>query len=142
MTLPFSSLSRWMLLACLAIGLSGCSSYSRNQQLDLRVRVDRINSYSRIAEAYYLLGYECYTIAADAEKRKETARAEDYGKKAKMYKLFYEKMKTSVDDMRKDLEKDYPQADMKPDAKTAAEKSVAPLPADPNGAPKPEPISK
>ncbi|HBF35156.1 TPA: hypothetical protein DDW35_11410 [Candidatus Sumerlaeota bacterium] len=149
MSLSRSPIARWILLACLAVGLSGCTHLSRTQELDLRIRVDRINSYSRIAEAYYLLGYECYTIASDAEKHKETARAEDYGKKAKMYKLFYEKMKTSVDDMRKDLEKDYPQADVKPDAKAApekaaapAEKSGAPAPVEPSGAPKLEPVLK
>lgn len=103
----------WLVLAALVPScLTGCNSFnrlSRVEQMDREVRLDRIKNYSRLAEAYFLLGYECYTLAKESEARKDTERVREYADKSRLYNLHYRRLKNTVEEMRKEFDRDFPE---------------------------------
>jgi len=90
-------------LVCLA-GCASLKTLSRAQDMDYRIRQDRIRHYDSISVAYFLLGHDYYQLAKELEERKDTARAGEAAQKAEMYLRMHHQLDQAVQEMRLDLE--------------------------------------
>jgi hypothetical protein len=90
-------------LVCLA-GCASLKTLSRAQDMDYRIRQDRIRHYDSISVAYFLLGHDYYQLAKQLEEGKETARAGEAAQKAEMYLRMHHQLDQAVQEMRLDLE--------------------------------------
>jgi len=90
-------------LVCLA-GCASLKTLSRAQDMDYRIRQDRIRHYDSISVAYFLLGHDYYQLAKQLEERKDTARAVEAAQKAEMYLRMHHQLDQAVQEMRLDLQ--------------------------------------
>jgi len=90
-------------LACVA-GCGSLKTLSRAQEMDYRIRQDRIRYCEQFSDMYFLLGHDYYQLAKRAEEQKDTARAQDAAQKAEIYLRMHRKLDQTVQEMRLDLE--------------------------------------
>jgi hypothetical protein len=93
-----------LLLICLLPAcLTSCAdlhTLTQARAIDREIQIDRLKFYEKMRDAYFLLGYEYYTLAKEAEERKDAKRAEEYSRKAALYDLFQKDIKRTADQMR------------------------------------------
>lgn len=69
-------------------------------RIDRQIRADRVEFFQKMSDAYRILAYEYYKLAAEAEKRKATAQAQEYAARMKLYDTFYRQAQKTADDLR------------------------------------------
>ncbi|HUT25944.1 MAG TPA: hypothetical protein VM492_16535 [Sumerlaeia bacterium] len=94
-----------------ALSVCGCSNLetlSRARAIEREIEVDRLKFLERVSDAYFILGYEYYTLAAQAEDVNEPGRAREYATKASLYNLIYRDFRKTADELRAKLETEKP----------------------------------
>jgi hypothetical protein len=89
-------------------GCSNLETLSRARAIEREIQVERLTFLERVSDAYFILGYEYYTLAAQAEDVNEPARAKEYATKASLYNLIYKDFRNTADELRAKLETEKP----------------------------------
>jgi hypothetical protein len=90
-----------------ALALTGCASMgalSRADRIEREAKKDRLVFYERLSDAYFILGYEYFSLAKEAEARGEKSRFDDYCTRARLYNVFYRDMKKLAEEARQDMQ--------------------------------------
>jgi hypothetical protein len=91
-------------IGSLALGTACLTTPSvrQNEEISQRLHKDMADFYDNMSQAYYLLGYEYYKLYQEALDAKNEEAAKQYLNNARIYKQYFEDLKTYVDLMRKE----------------------------------------
>ncbi|MCX8036505.1 MAG: hypothetical protein N3D11_05510 [Candidatus Sumerlaeia bacterium] len=67
-----------------------------NEELQQQVHRDILTFYENMAQAYWVLAYDCFLLSEEAQAAKNEALAQQYAKRADMYKRYSEDLKASL----------------------------------------------
>ncbi len=67
-----------------------------NEELQKQVHKDILTFYENMAQAYWVLAYDCFLLGEEAQAAKNEALAQQYIKRADMYKRYSEDLKASL----------------------------------------------
>ena len=102
---------RLSILAALAAACVSCASIQRVDDLEARMRRDQVRFYEKMSDAYFMLGYEYYTLAAEAENAKlPESRVRDLKTRARVYTLFQQDLQKAAAELRREAEAANPPA--------------------------------
>lgn len=68
----------------------------RNEELQQQIYRDILTFYENMAQAYWVLAYDCFLLSEEAQAAKNEALAQQYSKRADMYKRYSEDLKASL----------------------------------------------
>jgi hypothetical protein len=99
------SITGGVLLILLLGGCVSIPALTRARNLDREIQLDRLRFYEKISDAYFILGYEYYALAKQAEDEIQPERAREHATKATMYNIFYREMREAAEQLRAELER-------------------------------------
>ena len=94
------------------LGLSGCAQFGalmRADQIEKQSKADRARFLDKVSDAYFLIGYEYFSLAKLAEEENQAEKAGDMATKAGLYNLLSRELKRQAEDLRISLEAQPPE---------------------------------
>ena len=73
-------------------------------------RVDRLRFLERVSDAYFLVGWEYYTLAKTAEDQGDLKKRREYATKADLYHALCEELKRTAWAIRGQIDPDHEQS--------------------------------
>ena len=101
----------FLVLAAIGLALAGCAHLDalvNAGSIEREMRVERLKFFEKLGDAYFILGYEYYCLAKEAEDRGQFPRAADYATRAKLYHVFCRDARAAARELRAALEGDEP----------------------------------
>ena len=98
-----------------ALGCAHVNALVRADRIEREVRVEQLKFYEKLADAYFILGYEYYSLATEAEDSGRVDRAGSYGTRAKLYHVFSRDARAQAEELRAELDTDWNAPDTEDD---------------------------
>ncbi|MBN1865765.1 hypothetical protein JW916_00595 [Candidatus Sumerlaeota bacterium] len=105
---------RVVIAALVVAAISGCSgfrpqSWKSADEIERRMKRDLVKFYEKQGYSYFLLGYEYYGLANEAEETHAPAlRVKDYRAKARLYYVFSQDLQSAANELRRETDERAP----------------------------------
>ena len=101
------SVAMVVVAAAVAPFVGGCAHVDalvRADAIEREMRVAHLRFYEKLGDAYFILGYDYYCLAKEAEDSGRLQRAGDYATRAKIYHVFSRDARAAATELRAELE--------------------------------------